>query len=67
MSGGTPAAAAPIPMILQDRLVDGKKCPHFLLDARSVLAAQHRLPVTHVRLVVADDGLAAPAQGVSAG
>src|SRR6266699_734598 len=57
----------PDPDDLAYRLVDGKKCPHFLLDAGGVLAAQDRLPVTHVRLVVADDGLAAPAQGVSAG
>ena len=55
VSGGTPAAADPDD--LADGLVDGEQCPHFLLDAGGVLAAQDRLPVTHVRLVVADDGL----------
>src|SRR4030081_4015916 len=50
----------PDPDDLADRLVDGEQSPHFLLDAGRVLAAKDWLPVTHVRLVVTDDGLASP-------
>src|SRR6266498_5109272 len=44
---------------LADGLVDGEQCPHLLGDALGVLAAQHRLALAHVGLVVADHGLAA--------
>src|SRR5713226_1398688 len=50
-----------------DGLVDGEQRPHFLHDALGVAGAQDGLPFPHVGLVVADDGLAAPAQGISAG
>src|SRR6266571_551018 len=56
----------PDPDDLAYRLVDGEQCPHFLLDAGGVLAAQHRLALAHVRLVVADDGLASPPPRVAA-
>src|ERR1700747_1833481 len=58
---GDARGSRPDPDDLADRLVDGEQCPHFLLDAGRVLAAQHRLAVAHVRLVMADDGLASPA------
>src|SRR5260370_34522988 len=48
------------------RLVNGEQRPHLLLDAGRVLAAQHRLPVTHVRLVAAYDGLPFPPAPVTA-
>src|SRR5205823_3131681 len=57
---GDARGGCPDPDDLAYRLVDGEQCPHFLLDAGGVLAAQDRLPVTHVRLVVADDGLNRP-------
>src|SRR5260370_18868892 len=50
----------PDPDDLAYRLVDGEQCPHFLLDAGGVLAAQDRRAPTPVRLVVADDGLPSP-------
>src|SRR5271166_3799202 len=57
---GHARGGCPDPDDLADRLVNGEQRPHLLLHAGRVLAAQHRLPVTHVRLVVTDDGLAAP-------
>src|SRR6266513_762141 len=57
---GDARGGCPDPDDLADRLVDGEQRPHFLLHAGRVLAAQHRLPVAHVGLVVADDGLNRP-------
>src|SRR5881227_248431 len=63
---GDARGGCPDPDDLADRLVDGEQCPHLLLHARGVLAAQDRLALTHVRLVVADDGLASPPPRVAA-
>src|SRR6266568_6117032 len=63
---GDARSGRPDPGDLADGLVDGEQRPHLLLDAGRVLAAQHRLPVTHVGLVVADDGLASPPPRVAA-
>src|SRR5512135_1255271 len=63
---GDARGGRPDPGDLADRLVDGEQCPHFLLHAGWVLAAQHRLPVAHVGLVMADDGLASPPPRVAA-
>src|ERR1039457_2743246 len=63
---GDARGGCPDPDDLADGLVDGEQRPHFLLDAGRVLAAQDRLPVTHVRLVVTDDGLASPPPRVAA-
>ena len=48
------------------RLVDGEQRPHFLRHALRVLRAQDGLAFAHVRLVVADDGLASPPVRVAA-
>src|ERR1700688_5030442 len=61
---GYPRGGRPDPDDLACCLVDGEQRPHFLLDSGRVLAAQHRLPAAHVRLVVADDNLASPPQRV---
>src|SRR6266702_8567181 len=63
---GYARGGCPDPDDLAYRLAGGEQCPHFLLDAGRVLAAQDRLPITHVRLVVTDDGLASPPPRVAA-
>src|SRR3974390_280770 len=45
---GDARGGRPDPDDLADGLVDGEQCPHLLLDAGRVLAAQHRLSFTHV-------------------
>src|SRR5208337_190366 len=63
---GDARGGCPDPDDLADRLVHGEQRPHLLLDAGRVLASHHRLPVNHVRLVAADDGLALPPGRVAA-
>src|SRR6266536_5361068 len=63
---GYPRGGRPGTGDLADRLVDGEQRPHLLLDAGRVLAAQHRLPLAHVGLVMPDDGLASPPGRVAA-
>src|SRR6516165_5576736 len=63
---GDARGGCPDPDDLAGRLVDGEQCPHFLLGAGRVLAAQDRLPVAHAGLVVPDDGLASPPPRVAA-
>ena len=66
LGGRDACRAGADPDDLAYRLVNGEQCPHLLLDAGGVLAAQDGLSFAHVRLVVTDDGLAAPALRVAA-